>query len=137
MEKYGIKPGNPVILKIEEEIRLTNIISEIVLQKRLVIISYNICADHIHFIIKYEETSLDSIIQLIKSVSTLKYKQSVNKDIVKLWAQKYNRKEIDSEEQLFNTSEYIRNNRLKHGLEENSELEKIVQKFLIPIEKAF
>ena len=35
-----------------------------------------------------------------------------------LWTQKFGNKEITSEEQLLNTIEYIRNNRIKHGLPE-------------------
>ncbi|MCD6354110.1 MAG: transposase, partial [Prolixibacteraceae bacterium] len=37
-----------------------------------------------------------------------------------LWTQKFGQKEITSEGQLRNTIEYIRNNRIKHGMDESS-----------------
>ncbi|MBI9038282.1 MAG: transposase [Bacteroidales bacterium] len=45
-----------------------------------------------------------------------------------LWTQKFGQKEITSNEQLENTINYIKNNRRKHQLSENKELETIIDK---------
>jgi REP element-mobilizing transposase RayT len=54
-----------------------------------------------------------------------------------LWTQKYNRSEIKDDNYLNNTIEYIRNNRIKHELPENKELEKIKNAFICSVEDAF
>ena len=45
------------------------------------------------------------------------------------WSQKYHCKPITSELYLKNTINYIENNKIKHGLPENKELEKIISRF--------
>jgi len=54
-----------------------------------------------------------------------------------LWAEKFDGKEITSNEQLENTMAYINNNRKKHGLPENKELHSLVQKMICTRAHAF
>ena len=54
-----------------------------------------------------------------------------------LWAANADKKEITSEEQLNNTIAYIHNNRKKHGLPENREIESLKKEFLCSREHAF
>lgn len=54
-----------------------------------------------------------------------------------LWTQKFGKKEILSNEQLDNTIDYIVNNRAKHQLPENTELQPLVQRMICTREHAF
>jgi type I restriction-modification system DNA methylase subunit len=54
-----------------------------------------------------------------------------------LWTQKYGKKEITDQKQLYNTIEYINNNRKKHGLPFSKELQSIVQEMTCSIDHAF
>lgn len=47
------------------------------------------------------------------------------------WSQKYYCKPITSELYLKNAINYIKNNKIKHGLPENKELEKIISRFTV------
>jgi REP element-mobilizing transposase RayT len=54
-----------------------------------------------------------------------------------LWTQKFGCKEITSEEQLQNTVAYINNNRIKHELPHNKDLQPLVQRMVCSLEHAF
>ena len=54
-----------------------------------------------------------------------------------LWTQKFGCKEITSEEQLQNTIAYIQNNRIKHELPHNKDLQALVQKMVCSLKHAF
>ncbi|NCQ12117.1 MAG: N-6 DNA methylase [Bacteroidetes bacterium] len=54
-----------------------------------------------------------------------------------LWTQKYGCNNITTDEQLQNTINYIQNNREKHELPENKELQTIISKLTCTIEQAF
>ena len=54
-----------------------------------------------------------------------------------LWTQKFGQKEITSNEQLENTINYIKNNRKKHQLPENKELQNIINKLSCSRQHAF
>ena len=53
------------------------------------------------------------------------------------WTQKFGKVEITSEKQLHNTIEYIQNNREKHELEANEELELLIQRIVCSYDNAF
>ena len=54
-----------------------------------------------------------------------------------LWAANADKKEVTSKEQLENTINYIRNNRVKHKLPKSKEIEKIKKEFLCTRQHAF
>lgn len=54
-----------------------------------------------------------------------------------LWTQKFGNSRVDSEEYLLNAMDYIRNNRVKHELPENFELQNIINGMLTTTEHAF
>ncbi len=54
-----------------------------------------------------------------------------------LWTQKFGKKLITDNEQYTNTINYIRNNRKKHELPENKNIEKIINSFLCDTKHAF
>jgi REP element-mobilizing transposase RayT len=132
-------------LSFDEEIKLTEIIKEIVKEKNILIWAYNICGDHVHMILVCEKEELTKIVQCLKSMSSrafniwkgltiVNHRDSGACSTVKthrqtqkhFWARKFNRKEIITEEQLHNTFQYIQLNRLKHGLSENKKLNQII-----------
>ncbi|MCA1760150.1 MAG: transposase, partial [Bacteroidales bacterium] len=54
-----------------------------------------------------------------------------------LWAEKFDGKEITSNEQLENTMAYINNNRKKHNLPENKKLQSLIQNMISSRKHAF
>ncbi len=125
------------------------------------IIEYNICGDHMHLLLVCEAEELSAIVGKIKAVSGRKY--NIEKGITipnsatsttrgrvplsdtekkgkrkynSLWTQKFGKSEVKNEEYLNNAIEYIRNNRVKHELPENPEIEKIKKEFLSSLEHA-
>lgn len=54
-----------------------------------------------------------------------------------LWTQKFGTNPITTEEQLLNTLNYIQNNRIKHELPENKELQTLIAQFTCTLEEAF
>ena len=137
-----VKLGEPVWLNEKEEIIVSETIAEIAKKDKLNIISYNICGDHMHMLLVCEEEELPKIVQKIKSMSAracniamgrtipldqaTEHAPSLDPRLARgktqnhLWTQKFGQKEITSEGQLQNTIEYIRNNRIKHGMDESS-----------------
>jgi REP element-mobilizing transposase RayT len=127
MKRLKISLNNPVKLSLEEEIELTKSFTKLVLKHKYVILAYNSCSDHIHYIIFCNPDNLEDIVRRLKIITSKKYKE---KKGIGLWAQKFNRKPIDTEEGLVNVVNYIQNNRIKHELPENKELQIEIQKML-------
>ena len=69
MMKHGIAKGQPVELNLEEEIQLTKIMGDIILEKGYKCLAYNICQDHVHLILVCEPEELSSIVSTIKGKS--------------------------------------------------------------------
>jgi REP element-mobilizing transposase RayT len=139
-----VKLGEPVWLSAKEEIIVTETIAEIVAKDGLNVLAYNICGDHMHLLLVCEDEELPRIVQKIKSMSaraaniamgrTREQAPSMSESDMEwvsddgdstgyrgttqahLWTQKFGRNPIRSDEQLWNTIAYIRNNRAKHGL---------------------
>lgn len=73
--------------------------------------------------------NLPNLIRLLKGKSAQIYKEYLGIEPEKefhLWAQKYNKWRIESEEQLHNTITYVIGNRKKHNLPENKRLQPLV-----------
>ncbi len=152
--------GEPVWLTEKEEMIITETIAEIIEEDKLNIPAYNICGDHLHLILVCEEDEMPKIVGKIKAVSARKC--NIEKGITvpatnetlstpvatanspkkkkkynPLWTQKFGRNEIVTDEQLYNTLNYIRNNRKKHKLPENKKLNAIIDKMTCTIDQAF
>jgi REP element-mobilizing transposase RayT len=136
MKRYNVKTENPVNLDENQEIILTKIICNIVREYNYIILAFNICKDHIHFVILCDFEKLPAIINVIKSISSRKFYKKLNL-FPKLWAEKFNRKNIDKEKQLTDTINYVNNNRIKHNLNENEELKKVIGGMITPFDEAF
>ncbi|MCK5761027.1 MAG: transposase [Candidatus Delongbacteria bacterium] len=154
MGVYKIKLNNPIWLTDKDEIIITETIADIIEQDKLNISAYNICGDHIHMVITCEEEELAKIIGKIKAITGRKCNRErgvteeastylQQGDRIPLpsgtgantkirhnpfWTQKFGKTEITSEKQLYNTIEYIQNNRLKHKLEDNEGLETLIER---------
>lgn len=122
----GLRPqAQPIWLELEDEILITKTISEIVIEDKLNVLAYNICGDHIHFLLVCEETEVSKIVGKIKGKTSRVFNnnkginplvQKGEEKSVSLWTQKFGCNEITDEKQLWNTVEYIQNNRTKHEL---------------------
>ncbi len=127
MKLYKVKSDNQEIyLNSNQEYDITVILSNIINEWNLQIYAYNICADHIHMVIQCEVDELSIIMRRIKGKSVKLYKDLHNIDSsIHLWGQKYNAIIIENKEQLLHTIKYIKNNRIKHWLVRNKEVENI------------
>ena len=56
-----------------EEREITKYLQEVIEEKKIEILAYNICKDHIHLILKCEEKKRNYIVQRLKSTSARKY----------------------------------------------------------------
>ncbi|MBO3099042.1 Eco57I restriction-modification methylase domain-containing protein [Gelidibacter pelagius] len=133
-----------------DDLIVSKTVAGIVKEDGLRLLAYNICGDHIHLLLVCDINDIPRIMQKIKSVtSKILTKEHVvavarehaplSKKKKPLWQQKYSPpKEITSERQLYNTINYIRNNRSKHQMPEHSEqLQSIIDGMTMPEAEAF
>ncbi len=134
MIKYGIWPGEPVLLDSESELFITITIARIVNHKGYRVHAYNICRDHVHLIIECAEKELPGIIRLLKGKSAQRYKEycgfTRGGNPFHLWTQKYGRENITSDEHYYNAVHYVVNNREKHGLPDNEGLRMVIRQLV-------
>lgn len=165
------------ITKNEEEL-IAKIVGEIVKEDNLNLAAFNVCYDHIHFVLVCEEEEVPKIVKKIKArtarecnkirssnkgihsldsnsiiihsidnkgiyslrnngINPVDGKKIVKDGSTPFWAQKYSCKPIYSQEQFYNTIEYIENNRIKHNLKDNIQLKTIIQGFVRSYDDCF
>jgi len=143
----GLRPkAQPVWLELEDELPITQTVAEIVKEDKLNVMAYNICGDHMHLLLVCEEEEVNNIVRKIKgrTARVLHSNKGMNPLVRKgeeksipLWTQKFGRKEIKDEKQLWNTVEYIQNNRVKHELPENKKLQAYIKEIECDYDHAF
>ncbi|MBN2411711.1 transposase [candidate division KSB1 bacterium] len=134
MITYQVKRQSPLILDTDDEREITSIIAQIVNEDNLQILAYNICKDHIHLILLCHEEEISNIVRKLKGKSTQLYKQRHNiQEIFHLWAQKFSCTVIEDEEQLVNSIEYVKYNRLKHALTDDKKLKQLIECMIIKL----
>ncbi len=136
MIEYKVIKGDAVWLQEEYEIVIAQTIKECIEQDNLNVMSYNSCGDHVHILLVCEEEEIPNIVRKLKGKSSQRLKEYLHvpkEEKFTLWAQKYSNTYIESEEQLWNTIEYIRNNRLKHNLPTSSSNDKAHSQGLQPL----
>jgi REP element-mobilizing transposase RayT len=148
---------NPQVFPLsnDEEIIITKTISEIVKADGLNILAYNICYDHMHLLLVCEAEELNKIVGKIKSMTAracniangitipltrghaplLKGERGETQNL--FWTQKFGYKEITDSKQLYNTINYIENNRIKHELPDNKGIHPLVKEMCCTIDHAF
>ena len=159
----GTRPkAEPVWLEPQDELLICKTIAEIVEEDKLNVMAFNVCGDHMHLLLVCEEYKVSSIMQKIKAKTSKVV--NISKGITTtmehaplskhaplsntrgekqnaLWTQKYGCKKIESEKQLWNTVEYIRNNREKHHLDSSNKginpLVKIINEMCCSYDHAF
>jgi REP element-mobilizing transposase RayT len=134
MIDYQVKINAPEYLEPEEEEKLIEILCEIIRKDKLKVLAFNLCSDHVHFIICCHPKLLPAIVGSLKSKSARLFNiwrgyiipaeptghapLSRGETRHSLWARKFNRREIKTYRQFLNTIQYIENNRIKHQLPE-------------------
>jgi REP element-mobilizing transposase RayT len=112
-----------------DEMVIAETVAVLVKEQNLNILAFNICKDHIHIVLVCEEEEVDEIVRKIKGRTAREvnlnkgFKPLVQKEgekSIPLWTQKFGCKEIVDENQLSNTIDYIKRNRAKHNLPDNS-----------------
>ena len=155
-----VKLGEAIWIDEKDELIITKTIAEIVKKDNLNVIEYNICGDHMHLLIVCETEELPEIVGKIKSMTSRAANIAAGRTVAnhatkghaplsasmansergktqtKLWTQRFGKVEIKDEKYLQNAIKYIRNNRKKHDLPKNPEIEKIKKEFLCTVEYA-
>ncbi|HOV15607.1 MAG TPA: transposase, partial [Spirochaetota bacterium] len=140
MIEYNVKKGEPFVFTDEQEIYITEILKNIIVEEGYKILAYNICKDHIHILIACNPKELPNIIKKLKGKSSQKFKEWLkipSEEEFHLWAQKYDEKEITDDNRFENTINYINNNRTKHQLQDNKGLQPLVTQMTCAYENAF
>jgi REP element-mobilizing transposase RayT len=133
MIDYHIKKDTGIRLDERSEMKITEIIADIVREKNYTVYAYNICRDHVHMLMECEENQVSNMVRQIKGKSSQLYKEYLGKnahDPFHLWAQKFNKWLVKYDEQLRTTLVYILHNREKHGLLDNKGLQPLVLSLL-------
>jgi REP element-mobilizing transposase RayT len=159
----GTKPDPEVFpMTKEEEELIATIVAEIVKEDKLNIAAFNLCWDHMHILLVCEEEEVPKIMQKIKAktgraVNIFRGKAIVADFCTKgagsldgcghttprgekqnsFWTQKFGCKPITTDEQFWNTYNYIEKNKVKHDLPKNPKLEKIILGFVKTYEDCF
>ena len=134
----GTRPyAQPIWLEEEDEVLIAKTVTEIVEEDKLNVMAFNICGDHMHLLLVCEEEEVSKIVGKIKGKTSRMYKgiikginplvQKKGEKSIPLWTQKFGSKQILSEEQLYNTIEYIQTNRTKHELPTNKDLKPFIK----------
>jgi REP element-mobilizing transposase RayT len=135
MVRYQVKKGKPVVFDDAAECAITEIIGQIAGKYNYSIWAYNICRDHIHMLLESPYDQLGDTVKTLKSVSSLEYKRRLGVDPSEpfhLWAQKFNKWRIETDEQRLHTTRYIVFNRKKHRYPKNKGLKPLVLSLLVP-----
>ena len=151
MFNYQIETGDAEWIDEHDERIITRTIRDIALADKLHILEYNLCGDHMHLLLACTEEELPGIVGKIKSIT------AKNRNLAKgytvagittdsdnargatqhsLWTQKFGKTIVESQEYYLNAMEYIRNNRTKHGLPANPEIETLKKEFICTEEHA-
>ena len=133
MITYKVSKGEVLNLSEEDELFITKSIGEVIIKNDIKCLAYNISRDHVHILLVCAYKELTEIVRKIKGYSSYSFREYLNipkGEEFHLWAQKYDAKEIDSDKRLYNTIEYINNNRVKHELPENKGLKPLALSFL-------
>ena len=145
----GTKPDPEVFpMTKEEEELIATTVAEIAKEDNLNIAAFNLCWDHMHILLVCEEEEVPKIMHKIKGRTARACNVLRNKGInpldalrkdgsIPFWTQKYGCKPITSDDQFWNTYNYIENNKVKHNLPKNPKLEKIFLGFVKTYEDCF
>lgn len=140
MIEYKIKKGEGIWLDEELEMVVAKALAEMITEDKLNVMTFNICGDHVHMLLVCEPEELQNIVRKLKGKSAQKTKEHLNvpkEETFHLWAQKFNRKALEDEEDLANVYSYITDNRIKHNLPINKGLQPLVSEVCVDYEQAF
>jgi len=148
MITYEVIKGPPRILSLKEEIVLTQIIRDIIIQNEYRCIAYSICKDQVQFILLCNINSINHIIQKIKSVSSKLFQRNPSVNLLttrahsnRLWSQKFYKAQIKLEPHFRYTFCWkllvsLTHERHRKGLEYSAELCHLIYEFIIPYKEA-
>ncbi|MFP4547905.1 MAG: Eco57I restriction-modification methylase domain-containing protein [Fidelibacterota bacterium] len=140
MIDYKVKKGDAYELSAQEEIIVTQAIADKVKDDNLNVLAYNICQDHVHLLLVCGEKELNNIVRKLKGKSAQelrKHHKIPKNEKFSLWGQKFNRSYLDKHKKLLNTIPYIENNRIKHNLPANKDLQPLVKDMICTYDHAF
>jgi putative transposase len=115
------KNKEAVILDAAEMEIVKEFINNTVKANNARLIELSVLPDHVHLLVMCDFDKISGLVKKIKGKSAADLNKRFHGTVggggyqQSLWSRKYFIKEIKSEEQLYKTIEYIRNNELKHS----------------------
>jgi len=143
MRDLRVHQGQVNFLTLDDEINITKIIRKVVIESNIICYAYNVCRDHVHMIIQCPQEEVVGKVKTIKGKSSYLFNKSKNRK-GSFWSQKFYVANLDNwllanysgqgiefgSSYFKNALDYIKSNRVKHGLSQSDELEKIIKTFV-------
>ncbi len=144
MKDHKVELGEAFEFSEKEEVVMSSIIADICQRERerlFKVLAYNICVDHVHILITSSDSAVEMIAKKIKGESAKIFNDycynSYKKSRRRIWAQKFSKSWITSDEKLISTINYINYNRTKHDLPDNPQLVAIAKRMIVDMNEAF
>jgi len=116
MVTFGAGGGEPVLFTPEEQLIMATHIAEVCHRHRIPVVAWNVLPDHVHMVIAAtDEAALNEAVRKIKGGSAYAFGRSQGLDGGPVWAQKFNRKLLSTDDALYAAIEYVMNNHHKHA----------------------
>jgi len=121
MVQFGVtdptgKGLKPLVLSADEQLDVAKSLFDIARRNGFAFVALNVLPDHVHALLPApDEKTLAARVQKLKTFSaqTINHRRASEKG-THVWAQKFNRRHVESRESLANVIKYITENHLKH-----------------------
>jgi len=116
MVRYGIRPGEPVILQPADQELIAVALTETAQKQGIRVLALNVLPDHVHMIIDAEsEQRLADHVRRFKGYASHAFRRAHHATTGNhVWAEKFNRRPIRDTTTLRNMLHYVMRNHLKH-----------------------
>jgi len=116
MDRYRIRPSDPITLTPNDQLLVATAIAEQSRKSLIRLAAYNVLPDHVHMLIEAEsETELINHVRRIKGYTSQILRRGHGlTGTHHIWAQKFNRRPIPDGEAFLRAIQHVMNNHLKH-----------------------
>ena len=116
MIKHEVKVSEPLVFAPDDQIFIAVNILKACARFDIPVVALNVLPDHVHMVLPATtEKELSEHIRKIKGYSSREFQKTRKIGPQgQVWAQKFNRKVLQNEDELWRAVEYVRNNHLKH-----------------------
>ena len=131
MFRLKIECNPPILFNNEHEVFIIQLILELAKERKYDIQAINICKDHVHMLIKCNFYNIRLIMKYLKGRTAYEFVKKFGEMYEgdkKVWSRGYNYVRVQDIEAELAYFSYTKNNRNKHNLEPNPQLESVLSK---------